>query len=99
MTKKAHELFENVFENNECFKDVSNIDMLRTAGECDRLKEYIFEKMPDATLEQCMHFAYWWGVLSVYKRPITNQEVLTLISGWEWETPTDNILVKEGYLP
>ena len=61
MTKSDKERFDSIFMSCEHFKDLSDSDMLRTAGECDKLREWLEEELHDPSILQYMHFAYWLG--------------------------------------
>lgn len=82
MTDNDKKRFDKLFHSNDYFKNVSDVDMLRTAGECDKLREYILRENPELSLLQCMHFAYWLGIYSVQKKPLTKEEVATKILRW-----------------
>ena len=49
----------------------------------DKLYAYIVGEVPDIDVKECIHLAYWWGVLSAHKRPLTNKDVTKLIMGWD----------------
>lgn len=82
MTENDKKRFNEIFHSDKYFKNISDIDMMRTTAECDRLREYIKEELPEATILQYMHFAYWLGIYSVQKRPLTKEEVATKILKW-----------------
>lgn len=68
MTENDKNRFNEIFHSDKYFKNVSDVDMIRTANECEKLREYILEELPEATISQCMHFAYWLGVISEQRK-------------------------------
>ncbi len=63
MTESDKKRFDEIFHTCKHFRNVSDMDMLRTAGECDKL--WLETEMTDVSILQYMHFAYWLGRLEV----------------------------------
>lgn len=61
MTKKDKERFDEFFHTDKYFRDVTDMDLLRNACECEKLFEYLqheFSEEEKADIERFMVFAY-----------------------------------------
>ena len=74
MTEYDKKRFDEIFHSDKYFKNVSDVDMLRTAAECYKLYDYINAENPieepikDREIAKYMHFAYWLGVINERNR-------------------------------
>lgn len=67
MTENDKKLFDEIYKSDKYLKNVSAVDLLRSAGRCDRLFNYMQSEgvnISDALdVKKYMHFAYWLGVI------------------------------------
>lgn len=67
MTESDKKRFDEIFHNNKHFRNVTDGDMLRTAGECEKLFDYMqgegFDIQEERDVKLYMHFAYWLGAI------------------------------------
>lgn len=67
MTEFDKKRFDEIFNSDKYFKHVSNVDMLRSANECNKLYDYLVERLVGRASNDItvyMNFAYWFGVIN-----------------------------------
>lgn len=56
-----NEQFEEIFYSCKYFKNVTDMDMLRTAEKCEKLRKWLEKDKNNYNISHYMHFAYWLG--------------------------------------
>ncbi len=65
MTDK--ERFDQIFHSGKHFRDLTDVDFLRSAAECEKLFHYLIndglEVKEAHDVKKFMHFAFWLGMI------------------------------------
>lgn len=67
MTQTDKDLFDEIFHDDKYFKHVSDIELLRSARDCNCLYEWLEKEVSKediSSIDRYMHFAYWLGVFT-----------------------------------
>lgn len=69
MTEADKKYFDSIFKSDKHFRRISEVDMLRSAGQCWKLRDYLESELGELKTEKdflrFLHFAYHLGRVEV----------------------------------
>ena len=67
--------FDYVFNKPFVLMHVSDVEFLKTAGRCSKLREWLKKEEPEEDVSHLMHFAYWLGRIDGKRRMRVNENL------------------------
>lgn len=71
MTEKDKKRFDEIYHSNKYFKNITDMDFIRSAADCEKLFDYMQSEGMDIVepldVKKYMQFAYWLGVIDAGK--------------------------------